>query len=231
MHLLQAKAGAAVDETEAVDLGQTPGDIVFLSAADTELASLAAARAAFDGTFPSIRLANLMHLAHPMSVDTYVESVVSRAKLVVARVLGAAATGPTVSSSSSKPAPGRFDPARPPARRRSTGPRVRGARQRFRRDHPPPVAVLRARGPRQSRHLLAFAADLIGYPSEWRGAGPPAARRPSTVRAPGCAASRSSPRNGQRARPPPPSSSIARTSRPPTSRPSTHSRTRSGHAA
>ena len=90
MHLLRAKPGAAVDETEAVDLGQTPGDIVFLSAADTELASLAGARAGFGGDFPSLRLANLMQLAHPMSVDLYVESVVARAKLVVARVLGGA---------------------------------------------------------------------------------------------------------------------------------------------
>ena len=36
MHLLAAKPGAIVDGTEAVDLGQSPGDIVVLSAADTE---------------------------------------------------------------------------------------------------------------------------------------------------------------------------------------------------
>ena len=35
----------AEDAGEAIDLGQTPGDIVFLSAADTELACLAAAQA------------------------------------------------------------------------------------------------------------------------------------------------------------------------------------------
>ncbi len=94
MHLLRAKAGSAVDETEAVDLGQTPGDVVFLSAADTELASLAGARAGFGDDFPSLRLANLMQLAHPMSVDLYVESVVANARLVVARVLGGAGYWP-----------------------------------------------------------------------------------------------------------------------------------------
>ncbi|WP_455429134.1 hypothetical protein [Fodinicurvata halophila] len=43
MHLLAAQPGRVSDGSEAVDLGQTPGDIVFLSAADTELASLSTA--------------------------------------------------------------------------------------------------------------------------------------------------------------------------------------------
>ena len=40
MHLLLAQKGALVDDDEAIDLGQSPADIVFISAADTELASL-----------------------------------------------------------------------------------------------------------------------------------------------------------------------------------------------
>ena len=46
MLLLKAQAGAVADGSAAVDLGQTPGALVVLSAADTELASLATARAA-----------------------------------------------------------------------------------------------------------------------------------------------------------------------------------------
>ena len=42
MHLLAAKPGVVSDGTTAVDLGQTPGEIVILSSADTELACLAA---------------------------------------------------------------------------------------------------------------------------------------------------------------------------------------------
>ena len=38
MHLVKAQPGVVADGSEAVDLGQTPGDIVVLSAADTELA-------------------------------------------------------------------------------------------------------------------------------------------------------------------------------------------------
>ncbi|NKC15427.1 MAG: cobaltochelatase subunit CobN [Gammaproteobacteria bacterium] len=90
MHLLQAKAGSVSDGSEAVDLGQSPGAIVFLSAADTELACLAAACAELDPDFPSVRLANLMHLRHPLSVDRYVDTVIGAAKLVIVRLLGGA---------------------------------------------------------------------------------------------------------------------------------------------
>ena len=44
MHLLKAQPGVVADGSEAVNLGQIPGDIVVLSAADTELASLAGKR-------------------------------------------------------------------------------------------------------------------------------------------------------------------------------------------
>ncbi len=41
MHLLLAQKGSISEGGEAIDLGQQPADIVFLSAADTELAALA----------------------------------------------------------------------------------------------------------------------------------------------------------------------------------------------
>ena len=88
MHLLKAQPGVVADGSEAVDLGQTPGDIVVLSAADTELASLAAARATLGETFPSVRLANLMQLSHNASVDLYCEAVIAEARLVIVRLLG-----------------------------------------------------------------------------------------------------------------------------------------------
>ncbi len=94
MHLLQAQPGGIADGSEAVDLGQTPGEIVVLSAADTELACLAGARAALGTEFPSVRLANPMQLAHNMSVDLYMESVIGEAKLVIARLLGGASYWP-----------------------------------------------------------------------------------------------------------------------------------------
>ncbi len=88
MHLLKAQTATPEDAGGAIDLAQTPGDIVVLSAADTELACLAAAQARRPQGAPSLRLANLLQLGHPMSVDLYVEQVVARARLVVLRLLG-----------------------------------------------------------------------------------------------------------------------------------------------
>jgi cobaltochelatase CobN len=88
MHLLKAQAGAIADGTEPVDLAQDPGEILFLSAADTELANLSAAAAALGDAAPSLRLANLMQLSHNLSVDLYAEQVVGEARLVIVRLLG-----------------------------------------------------------------------------------------------------------------------------------------------
>jgi cobaltochelatase CobN len=86
MHLLQAQAGAVEDGSEPVDLGQTPADIVFISAADTELAALSEAREGAGDV--SLRLANLSHLQHPMSVDMHLDDCATKSKIVIARVLG-----------------------------------------------------------------------------------------------------------------------------------------------
>ncbi|MBY5818616.1 cobaltochelatase subunit CobN [Rhizobium leguminosarum] len=89
MHLLLAQQGTISDGEEAIDLGQTPGDILFLSAADSELAAIATAHRN-RGAGPSLRLASLMSLKHPMSVDTYVERTARHAKLIIVRALGGA---------------------------------------------------------------------------------------------------------------------------------------------
>ena len=88
MHLLSTLSADGSDVETAVDLGQSPGEIVLLSAADTDLACLAAAQATLPTDAPSLRLANLLQLGHPLSVDLYVERVVAHARLVVLRLLG-----------------------------------------------------------------------------------------------------------------------------------------------
>ena len=86
MHLLAATPGA-IDDGEPVDLGQTPADLVVITAADTELAALSEARATMTKA-PGLRLASLMHLRHPMSVDLHLDACATKSKLVVARILG-----------------------------------------------------------------------------------------------------------------------------------------------
>jgi cobaltochelatase CobN len=93
MHLLATEPGTIADGSAAVDLAQTPGDIVVLASADTEIALLAAAqvrRRAADPRVPSLRLAPVARLGHPLSVDLYMQ-VVAAARLVVARLLGGSA--------------------------------------------------------------------------------------------------------------------------------------------
>jgi cobaltochelatase CobN len=88
MHLLVTTPGEISDGTEAVDLNQSPGDIVVLSAAASDLSALSAARSRLQKYGPSLRFANLLQLGHNMSVDLYLEKTVTEAKLVVVRLLG-----------------------------------------------------------------------------------------------------------------------------------------------
>src|SRR4051812_31917333 len=88
MHLLAGDVGAIEDGGGAVDLDQPPGDIVFLSAADSELTALAAAAARRPAGAPTLRLANLLKLAHPMSVDLYVDKTLRHARLAAVRLMG-----------------------------------------------------------------------------------------------------------------------------------------------
>jgi cobaltochelatase CobN len=96
MHLLATMPGIIADGSAAVDLAQTPGDIIVLASADTEIALLAAAQArrrAADPAAPSLRLAPVLRLGHNFSVDLYME-MIAHAQLVVARLLGGSAYWP-----------------------------------------------------------------------------------------------------------------------------------------
>ena len=87
MHLLRTES-RTIDEAEsAIDLGQSPGDIVILSFSDSDLGALAAGAAQRNGAV-SLRLASLSQLRHPYSVDLYAETVVAKARFVLVRLLG-----------------------------------------------------------------------------------------------------------------------------------------------
>src|ERR1700722_10036118 len=90
MHVPRIETRTLDETVEALDLGQTPAEIVFISFSDSDLNALARAYDAFREPKPSLRIASLAALRHPFSVDLYLEKVCARAKLVVARVLGGA---------------------------------------------------------------------------------------------------------------------------------------------
>jgi cobaltochelatase CobN len=88
MHLKLDPSGPIDDGDGARDLGLDTADIVFVSAADSDLATFAAARSALPDGFPSVQLTNLLALGHPLSVDAYVERTLARARIVLLRLHG-----------------------------------------------------------------------------------------------------------------------------------------------
>ena len=88
MHLLATTSTTLDEIVEPVDLGQPPGDVVVLSFADSDLSGLAAAWAVERDALPSVRLAHLRDLRHPMSVDLWIDRVGAHAKVILVRLLG-----------------------------------------------------------------------------------------------------------------------------------------------
>ena len=88
MHILATRPGGYAAGDGVVDLGQTPGDVVILSAADTDLLLLAGACEGLPAEAPSLRLASLLALRSNASVDLYFDSVLRHARVVVVALMG-----------------------------------------------------------------------------------------------------------------------------------------------
>ncbi|WP_378950229.1 cobaltochelatase subunit CobN [Mesorhizobium sp. ANAO-SY3R2] len=88
MHILTTTSASLDDLIEPVDLRQQPADVVALSFTDSDLAGLASAWKADAERLPSMRLASLRDLRHPMSVDLWIDSVAAHAKVILVRILG-----------------------------------------------------------------------------------------------------------------------------------------------
>ena len=88
MHLLLPQTHDLGESARAVDLAQSPGDIVFLSFSDSDLASVAKAWASAPLPGLTLRLANIKTLEHPYSVDLYIDKTIAHARFVLMRLLG-----------------------------------------------------------------------------------------------------------------------------------------------
>ena len=88
MHRLLTIPGGWTPGTEGVVfVDQTPGDLIFLTAADTEIQTLSVALKHW--IHPTdLRAANLLNLQQQLSIDTYAESVLEQAKAIMIRLLG-----------------------------------------------------------------------------------------------------------------------------------------------
>src|SRR6201996_6493727 len=88
MHILLRERHGLEETAGAEDLGQAPADLVVLSFADSDLGAFAAAWRGGRETLPSLRLANLRRLAHPLLVDLYLQNTLSGARGILIRLLG-----------------------------------------------------------------------------------------------------------------------------------------------
>jgi len=88
LHLLATRPGGYAAGDGVVDLGQSPADVVILSAADTDLALLADACERLPNLGFSLRLASLLSLRSNASVDLYFERVLESARVVVVAMMG-----------------------------------------------------------------------------------------------------------------------------------------------
>jgi cobaltochelatase CobN len=88
MHILLRERHGFEETAAAEDLDQAAADLVVLSFSDSDLSAFATAWQAGRQTMPSLRLANLRRLTHPLSVDLYLQKTLSGARGILIRLLG-----------------------------------------------------------------------------------------------------------------------------------------------
>ncbi len=95
MHRLATMPGGWTPDTDGVIfIDQQPAPIVVLTAADTDIQSLVRAAATLPPSFPAVRVASLLQLQQQLTVDAYAEDILSRARVIVLRLLGGVAYWP-----------------------------------------------------------------------------------------------------------------------------------------
>ena len=88
MHVVFRESHGLEESDTPQDLAQTPADLVVLSFSDSDLGAFAAGWHRADGKLPPLRLANLVALKHPLSVDVYAEQTLDGAKGILVRLIG-----------------------------------------------------------------------------------------------------------------------------------------------
>ncbi|MEG5059833.1 cobaltochelatase subunit CobN [Microcoleus sp. A2-C5] len=89
MHKIAATPGGWNPQAEGVIfIQQTPAPIVFISAADTDIQTLAAASSKMPPEFPKVRAVNLLQLQQQLTIDTYAEEILEQAEVIILRLLG-----------------------------------------------------------------------------------------------------------------------------------------------
>ncbi len=89
MHRIAATPGGWQPDSEGVIIvEQTPAPIIILTAADTDIQILNAAVSHLPTEFPPLRTLNLLQLQQQLSIDSYADTVLTQAKVIILRLLG-----------------------------------------------------------------------------------------------------------------------------------------------
>jgi cobaltochelatase CobN len=89
MHRIATISGGWNQSTDnIVFVEQEPAPIVIITAADTDIQTLAAATAKLSEDFPQIRVVNLLQLQQQIVIDAYAEEVLAKAKVIIVRLIG-----------------------------------------------------------------------------------------------------------------------------------------------
>ena len=89
MHRIATISGGWNQSTDSVVfVDQQPAPIVIITAADTDIQTLAAATAQLPEDFPQIRVVNVLQLQQQIAIDTYAEEVLGSAKVIIVRLIG-----------------------------------------------------------------------------------------------------------------------------------------------
>ncbi|MBS9393407.1 MAG: cobaltochelatase subunit CobN [Dolichospermum sp. LBC05a] len=88
MHRISATPGGLNQSEGLFFLEQTPAPFVLITAADTDIQTLAAVVPKLPTHFPEIRVANLLQLQQQISIDDYSEQVLESAQVIVLRLIG-----------------------------------------------------------------------------------------------------------------------------------------------
>ncbi|MDF5707343.1 MAG: cobaltochelatase subunit CobN [Nostoc sp. S4] len=88
MHRISGISGGWDRSEGLIFVEQTPATLVLITAADTDIQTLATAIPKLPARFPTFRVANLLQLQQQLSIDTYAEQVLEFAQVIILRLLG-----------------------------------------------------------------------------------------------------------------------------------------------
>ncbi|MCG8624935.1 MAG: cobaltochelatase subunit CobN [Proteobacteria bacterium] len=91
MHQVKYESSGDLASGAKLDLAQSPADIVILTAATSEINLFAKAAADLGWGEDALRLANILSLSNPHTIDHYCDDVLQHAKLILVRLLGGVA--------------------------------------------------------------------------------------------------------------------------------------------